>query len=59
MKIENCQIHGQVSQGSRYWMKNHRMEIHGPERTDKKANDIQARLLVAIDMERRVRSVET
>ena len=29
MEIENCQIRGQVLQGSRYWMKNHRMDIHG------------------------------
>ena len=25
MQIENCQIRGQVSQGSLYWMRNHRM----------------------------------
>ena len=30
MEIETCQIRGQVSQGSRYWMKNHRMDVHGP-----------------------------
>ena len=35
MEIENCQIRGQVSQGSRYWMKNHRMDTHGPGETDK------------------------
>ena len=31
MEIENCQIRGQVSQGSRYWMKNNRMNLHGSE----------------------------
>ena len=41
MEMENCQIRGQVSQGSRYWMKNHRMERPGPGATDKEANDIQ------------------
>ena len=31
MEIENCQIRGQVPQGSLSWMKkNHRMEKHGP-----------------------------
>ena len=30
MEIENCQMGGQVSQDSLYWMKNHRMDIHGP-----------------------------
>ena len=29
MEIENCQMRGQVSQGSRYWMKNHPMKFHG------------------------------
>ena len=28
MEIENCQLHGQVSQDSLYEMKNHRMDIH-------------------------------
>ena len=32
MEIENCQIRGQVSQDSPYWMKNHQMDIHGPGR---------------------------
>ena len=32
MEIENCQIRGQVSQDSPYWMKNHRMDTHGPGR---------------------------
>ena len=27
--LERCQIRGQVLQGSRYWMKNHRMDFHG------------------------------
>ena len=36
MEIENCQILGQVSQDSPYWMKNHRMDIHGPERLIRK-----------------------
>ena len=30
MEIENFRIHGQVSQDSLYWMKNHRMDLHGP-----------------------------
>ena len=30
MEIENCKIRGQVSQGSLFGMKNHRMDIHGP-----------------------------
>ena len=29
MKIENCQMHGQVSRDSLYWMKNHLTDIHG------------------------------
>ena len=31
-EIENCQIRGQVSQGSRCWMKKHRVDIHSPGR---------------------------
>ena len=59
MEIESCQIRGQASLGSRNWMKNHRMDIHGPGReTDKKRNDIQTRLSVARNLERHVRSVE-
>ena len=30
MEIENCHIRGEVSQGSRNWLKNHRMDIPGP-----------------------------
>ena len=30
MKIENCQMHGQVWQYSFYWMKGHLTDIHGP-----------------------------
>ena len=30
MEIVTCQIRGQVSPGSLYWMRNHRMDIHGP-----------------------------
>ena len=30
MEIVNCQMHGQASQDSPYWMKNHRMGIRGP-----------------------------
>ena len=30
MKIENCQMHGQVSQDSFFWMKGHLTDIHGP-----------------------------
>ena len=41
MEIDNCQIRGQVSLGSRHWMKNHQMDIHDPGERDKKANDIQ------------------
>ena len=41
MEIENCQIRGQGSHDSRYWMKNHRMGVHGQGETDKKANDIE------------------
>ena len=29
VEIENCQISGQVSLGSRYWIKKHRMDIPG------------------------------
>ena len=29
MKIENCQMHGQVSQDSLYEVKNNRMDFHG------------------------------
>ena len=36
MEKENCQIRGQVSQSSRYWMKNHQIERHGPGETNKK-----------------------
>ena len=32
MESENCQIRGHVLQGSRNWMKNHPMDIHGSER---------------------------
>ena len=39
--------------------KNQRMDIHVWRATDKEANDVQARLPVARDMERHVRSVET
>ena len=28
MEIENCQIRGQVSQDSLYWMQNHWTDIH-------------------------------
>ena len=31
MMIENCQMHGQVSQDSPYWMRSHLTDIHGPE----------------------------
>ena len=30
MEIVNCQIRGQVSQDSLYWMRDHRMDKHGP-----------------------------
>ena len=40
MEIENGQIRGQVSKGSPCWMKNHRMDAHGPGETDKNANDL-------------------
>ena len=30
MKIENCQMHGQVSQDSLFQVKNHRTKRHGP-----------------------------
>ena len=30
METENCQIRGQDSRGSRYWMKNHRKDFPGP-----------------------------
>ena len=59
MEIENCPIRGQVSQGVRNWMKHHRMDIHGPGETDKKANDLQTRLFVARNLERYVGSVQT
>ena len=55
----DCQIRGQALRDSRYWMKIHPMDFHGPGATDKEANDILARLPVATDMERPVRSVET
>ena len=32
MDIENCQIRGQVLKGSRCWMENHRMDMHGSVR---------------------------
>ena len=32
MKNVNCQMHGQVSQDSFYWMKGDLTDIHGPER---------------------------
>ena len=50
MEIENCQIRGQALLGSQYWVKNP---------IDKEADDIQARLPVARDTERQVRSDET
>ena len=60
MEIENCHIRGQVSLGSRNWLKKppdgytwSRVE------TDKEANDIQARLRVARNLESYVGSVET
>ena len=31
MEIESCRMHGQVSQGSLYWIGNHLMDVHGPE----------------------------
>ena len=36
-------MHGQVTKDSLYWVKSHRMDIHGPEGT----NDLQARHFVA------------
>ena len=30
MKIENCRMHGQVSQDSLYWVKSHRMDLLSP-----------------------------
>ena len=36
MEIQNCQIRGQVSQDSRYWMKNHRMDTWSGERLTRK-----------------------
>ena len=30
MERENCRMHGQVSQGSFYWMRSHLIDIHGP-----------------------------
>ena len=30
MEIDNCQIHGHVSQDALFWVKNHRKDIHGP-----------------------------
>ena len=32
MEIESCQIRGLFSQDSPYWLKNQRMDTHGPER---------------------------
>ena len=52
MEIEKCQMRGQVSQDSPYFLKNHRMDVHGPVREiDKKTNDLQTRHLVARDLE--------
>ena len=59
MGTETCQISGQALLGSRYWMKNHRMDVHGPRATDKKTKDLQARHFVARDVKRHVRGVET
>ena len=30
MEMDNCQMHGQISQDSLNLMKNHQMDIHGP-----------------------------
>ena len=59
MEIENCQICGQVSQGSRYWMKKAPDEFSwsGGE-TDEKTNDLQTRHFVARDVERYVWCIE-
>ena len=59
MGTETCQIRGQGSQSSRYWIKKTTgwtCMVQGE--TDKKANDIQTWLSVGRNLERYVRSVE-
>ena len=43
MKIENCRMHGQVSQDSLYWMRNQRMDLHGLGGDKKKTKDFKTR----------------
>ena len=59
MEIENCQTRGQVSLGSRNWLKNHRMDILGPGRDwqDSKRPPDQT-LFLARNLESYVESVE-
>ena len=60
MEIENCQIRGQVSQYSPYWMKKlpDGYTLSGRE-TDKKTNDLHARLFLWPKIWNYVRCIET
>ena len=51
--IAGCTVGERIDEGSRYWMRNHRMDFHGRVETDKKANDIQTRLSVGKMCQRR------
>ena len=59
MQTETYQIRGLDSHDSTYWTKNLQMVFIVREAVEKEANDIQARLSVARDMERHVTSSAT
>ena len=56
MKIEICQMHGQVSQDF-HWMKSHLTDVHGPGKTHEETNDVKTRQCLARHVE--ARYVET
>ena len=59
MGTETLQRRGQALLGSRYWFLTTGWIYMVGGATDKEANDVQARLPVAREMERHVRSVDT